>query len=291
MASVVEISSSEDSGSDVSLYVADRMFIDSLRLSAPAGTSLSKPLDIVLLQTIPWEVAMGRAGRPESSRAREEVAALKRREERLESNSAASGSAGVVREAGGEEVESAWVLPNGTAVDQAGGSMTAAAINSVKGVFRLPGVVKLRLPTANDRASILPAGHATVQESIFRQGVTFPLLPNLQILICEFGFAFRQICPNMWRLLLALNLLWRLSRCERPTVVEVLHFYELTYVRRQGCSGQVNLTRRQGASKLIENLKDSMSPWRLTYCVATSWWEYDAGVNEGAPTYRIKLEF
>jgi hypothetical protein len=73
----------------VSFRVADRIFLDSLRLSAHAGTSLLEPLEVEPLQTIPWEVAMGRASRPESSRAGEAAAAKNRRDERLASNSAA----------------------------------------------------------------------------------------------------------------------------------------------------------------------------------------------------------
>ncbi|XP_062023084.1 uncharacterized protein LOC133739350 [Rosa rugosa] len=159
--------------------------------------------------------------------------------------------------------------------------MAVAAVNRVKRAFRLPGLVKLRPPLKDERLSFLPAGHAAVHEAIFCQGVTFLLLPNLQILVCEFGLTFRQICPNMWRL----------SGCEGPTVAEVLYFYKLVYVKRQGCSGQVNLTRHQGAPKLIENLKDSMSPWLGTFCVATARWEYQAGSNEEEPTFRIKSEF
>lgn len=290
MASVVEISSSEDSGSDVSFSAADRIFIDSLHPSARAGTSLPEPLEVEPLQTIPWEVVMGRGSRPESSRAGEAAAAQDRREERLASNSAASGSAEGV-DVTSEDTESAWVLQDGTPVDEAGGRMNVVAVNRLKRVYRLPGVVKLRPPTVDEKASILPAGFAAVHEAIFRQGVTLPLVPNLQILVCEFGLAFGQICPNMWRLMLAMNSLWRLSGCEGPTVAEVLHFYELVYVKRQGCRGQVNLSRRQGAPKLIENLRDSMSYWRGTFCVATAGWEYQAESNEGEPTFRIKSEF
>ncbi|XP_040374764.1 uncharacterized protein LOC121052888 [Rosa chinensis] len=290
MASVVEISSSEDSGSDVSFSAADRNFIDSLRSSARAGTSLPEPLDIEPLQTIPWEIVMGRASRPESSRAREAAAAQNRREERLASNSAASGSADG-GDATGEDTESAWVLPDGIPVDEAGGRMTVANVNRIKRMFRLPGAVKLRPPTVDEKASILRRGFAAVHEAIFRQGVTLPLVPSLQILVCEFGLAFGQVCPNMWRLMLAMTSLWRLSGCEGPTVAEVLHFYELTYVKRQGCGGQVNLSRRQGAPKLIENLRDSMSYWRDTFCVATTGWEYQAESNDGEPAFRIKSEF
>ncbi|XP_040361885.1 uncharacterized protein LOC121049262 [Rosa chinensis] len=206
---------------------------------------------------------MGRASRPESSRAREAAAAQNRREERLASNSAASGSADG-GDATGEDTESAWVLPDGIPVDEAGGRMTA---------------------------SILRPGFAAVHEAIFRQGVTLPLVPSLQILVYEFGLAFGQVCPNMWRLMLAMTSLWRLSGCEGPTVAEVLHFYELTYVKRQGCGGQVNLSRRQGAPKLIENLRDSMSYWRDTFCVATTGWEYQAESNDKEPAFRIKSEF
>ncbi|XP_040361526.1 uncharacterized protein LOC121049099 isoform X2 [Rosa chinensis] len=290
MASVVEISSSEDSGSDVSFSAADRNFIDSLRSSARAGTSLPEPLDIEPLQTIPWEIVMGRASRPESSRAREAAAAQNRREEQLASNSAASGSADG-GDATGEDTESAWVLPDGIPVDEAGGRMTVANVNRIKRMFRLPGAVKLRPPTVDEKASILRPGFAAVHEAIFRQGVTLPLVPSLQILVCEFGLAFGQVCPNMWRLMLAMTSLWRLSGCEGPTVAEVLHFYELTYVKRQGCGGQVNLSRRQGAPKLIENLRDSMSYWRDTFCVATTGWEYQAESNDGEPAFRIKSEF
>ncbi|XP_040361768.1 uncharacterized protein LOC121049194 [Rosa chinensis] len=290
MASVVEISSSEDSGSDVSFSAADRNFIDSLRSSARAGTSLPEPLDIEPLQTIPWEIVMGRASGPQSSRAREAAAAQNRREERLASNSAASGSADG-GDATGEDTESAWVLSDGIPVDEAGGRMTVANVNRIKWMFRLPGAVKLRPPTVDEKASILRPGFAAVHEAIFRQGVTLPLVPSLQILVYEFGLAFGQICPNMWRLMLAMTSLWRLSGCEGPTVAEVLHFYELTYVKRQGCGGQVNLSRRQGAPKLIENLRDSMSYWRDTFCVATTGWEYQAESNDGEPAFRIKSEF
>jgi hypothetical protein len=208
----------------------------------------------------------------------------------LASNSAASGSAGE-DEAEGDDAESAWFLQDGIAVDEAGGRMNDAAVARLKRMFRLPGSVKLRPPTADEKASILPEGFAAVHEAIFRQGVTLPLVPNLQILVCEFGLAFGQICPNMWRLMLALNSLWRLSGCEGPTVAEVLHFYELVYVKRRGCQGCVNLSRRQGAPKLIENLRDSMSHWRGTFCVATDGWEYQAGSNDEVPTFRIKSEF
>ncbi|XP_040367248.1 uncharacterized protein LOC112177351 [Rosa chinensis] len=233
---------------------------------------------------------MARGSRSESSRAGEAAAAKVRRDERLASNSAASGSAGE-EEAAEQNVESAWFLPDGTAVDEAGGGMSGAAVARLKQAFHLPGSVKLRPPTADEKASILPTGCAAVHEAIFRQGVTLPLVPNLQILVCEFGLAFGQICPNMWRLMLAMNSLWRLSGCEGPTVAEVLHFYELVYVKRQGCHGQVNLSRRQGAPKLIENLRDSMSYWRGTFCVATDGWEYHARSNEEGPSFRIKSEF
>ncbi|XP_040375243.1 uncharacterized protein LOC121053011 isoform X2 [Rosa chinensis] len=169
--------------------------------------------------------------------------------------------------------------------------MTLANVNRIKRMFRLPGAVKLRPPTVDEKASILRPGFVAVHEAIFRQGVTLPLVPSLQILVCELGLAFGQVCPNMWRLMLAMTSLWRLSGCEGPTVAEVLHFYELTYVKRQGCGGQVNLSRRQGAPKLIENLRDSMSYWRDTFCVATTGWEYQAESNDGEQAFRIKSEF
>ncbi|PRQ51067.1 hypothetical protein RchiOBHm_Chr2g0140201 [Rosa chinensis] len=161
----------------------------------------------------------------------------------------------------------------------------------MKRVFRLAGVVKLRPPIAEENASILLAVYAAVHEAIFLQGVTLPLFPNLQILLCKFGIAFGQVLPNMWRLLMALNSLWPLSVCEGPIVAKVLHFYKLVYVRHQGCNWQVNLSRRQGAPKLIENLKDFMSAWRGTFCVTTAGWEYQVGLNEGALSFRIKSEF
>ncbi|PRQ46962.1 hypothetical protein RchiOBHm_Chr2g0094621 [Rosa chinensis] len=290
MADVIEISSNEDSGSEVSFGAADKIFIDSLHPSTHAGTSLLEPLEVEPLQTIPWDVAMGCDQRLESSRAGEAAAAQNMLDERLASNSAVSGSADG-GDVAGEDAESAWVLQDGTPVDEAGGRMTVVAVNRLKRMFRLPGVVNLRPPTVEEKASILPAGFAALHEEIFRQGVTFPLVPNLQILICEFGVTFGQICPNMWRLMLALNSLWRVSGCEGPTVAEVLHFYELVYVKRQGCRGQVNLSRRHGVPKLIENLRDSMSYRRGSFCVGTTGWEYQAGSNEGEPTFRIKSEF
>ena len=75
MADVIEILSSEDSGSEVSFCAADRNFFDSLRPSARAGTSLPEPLEIEPLQTIPWDVTMVHVSRPESSRAGEVAAA------------------------------------------------------------------------------------------------------------------------------------------------------------------------------------------------------------------------
>ncbi|XP_040367740.1 uncharacterized protein LOC121050751 [Rosa chinensis] len=238
------------------------------------------------------DVQSGRGRAETATSAGEDTVASQRREERLASHGVASGS----HEEGGNPADesaavSTWKLSDGMPVDEAGDPMSQAAINRMKRVFKLPGVAKLRALLRNEPASSLPAGYAAVHEAVLRQGVRFPLLPNLQILLCEFDLAFGQICPNMWKLLIGLNGLWRMSGCEGSTVAEVLHFYELVYVKRKGCSGQVNLSRRTGAPRLVENPPDSMSPWRATCYFTTEGWEYDATLNKERPTHRIKSKF
>lgn len=102
----------------------------------------------------------------------------------------------------------AFVLSDGTPVDEPRVYLNAREIAEWRAEFRIPGVVKMRPRADGETAGLLPEGCGLVCAILLRHGLRLPLDPWLQYVLAEYNIALGQMGLNMLRILLSMAVIW-----------------------------------------------------------------------------------
>ena len=129
--------------------------------------------------------------------------------------------------------------------------------------FQLPPSVKIRIPSASDRACSYFPNEVCFYEANFVSGLCFPIHPFIRELFFCLKLALAQLVPNSWRKVVCCLVIWMSANEEYIfRVKEFLHFY---------CLGQSKLFGYwefkpwDKKSRLVFDSPSSLCEWKTNF--------------------------
>ncbi|KAL2454652.1 Uncharacterized protein Adt_47850 [Abeliophyllum distichum] len=117
-------------------------------------------------------------------------------------------------------------------------------------IYRVPDDVEFVVPGPGDRADDPPLGAVALNQAILAAGLRLPFPWVVRKFLREWGVAPTQLCPNGWRILIGLLVLWDQLGFSRPTIGD---FHR--YVAREPTRESIERARR--AREISESLRSS----------------------------------
>ncbi|KAL2542211.1 hypothetical protein Adt_03189 [Abeliophyllum distichum] len=85
-------------------------------------------------------------------------------------------------------------------------------------MYRIPDDVEFVVPGPDDRADDPPLGTVALNQAILAAGLRLPFPRVVRKFLREWGIAPTQLCPNGWRILIGLLVLWDQLGFPRPSI-------------------------------------------------------------------------
>ncbi|KAL2476517.1 Uncharacterized protein Adt_37253 [Abeliophyllum distichum] len=92
-------------------------------------------------------------------------------------------------------------------------------------IYRVPDDVEFVVPGPGDRADDPPLGAVALNQAILAAGLRLPFPWVVRKFLREWGVAPTQLCPNGWRILIGLLVLWDQLGFSRPTIGDFHSLY------------------------------------------------------------------
>ncbi|KAL2470716.1 hypothetical protein Adt_38852 [Abeliophyllum distichum] len=92
-------------------------------------------------------------------------------------------------------------------------------------MYRIPDDIEFVVPGPDDRANDPPLGTVALNQAILAAGLRLPFPRVVRKFLREWGIAPTQLCPNGWRILIGLLVLWDQLGFPRPSIGDFHSLY------------------------------------------------------------------
>lgn len=164
-------------------------------------------------------------------------------------------------------------------------------IASMRREFHFPAGVKLRIPSAEDKASCPKPGEISLHPIAFDCGLRLPFHPFIRTVLSYFGLAPSQLGPNAWRHIIGAIILWRICSEDQDhiTLDEFHYCYQFKY---KGKTGHWYLFSREGRTLVLDCPTCSAERWFDKFFFASGkGWEFSPEEGTLAPVPPVPKEW
>ena len=146
--------------------------------------------------------------------------------------------------------------------------------------FQIPPFVKIRIPSASDRACSYFPDEVCFYEADFISGLCFPIHPFIRELFLCLKLAPTQLVPNSWRTVVYCMVIWMpANEGDILRVEKFLHFYRLGQSK---LPGYWEFKRWNKKSRLVFDSPSSLHEWKTNFFfVSGDGWEAIPSENLG----------
>ena len=149
--------------------------------------------------------------------------------------------------------------------------------------FQIPPSIKIRTPSASDRACSYSPDEVCFYKANFVSGLRFPIHPFIRDLFLRLKLAPTQLVPNLWRTVVCCIMIWMsTNEGDILRVEKFLHFYRLGWSK---LPGYWEFKPWDKKSRLVFDSPSSLHEWKTNYFfMPGDGWEATPSENlENAP--------
>ncbi|KAL2534598.1 Plus3 domain-containing protein [Abeliophyllum distichum] len=155
-------------------------------------------------------------------------------------------------------------------------------------IYRVPDDVEFVVPGPGDRADDPPLGAVALNQAILAAGLRLPFPWVVRKFLREWGIAPTQLCPNGWRILIGLLVLWDQLGFSRPTIGDFHSLYSFKSDGKRSGWWYASVKARTGGS-VVTQTPDSIKNWKKFWFFVRGPWQFAEG--DSRPDLSIPVRY
>ncbi|KAL2503879.1 Plus3 domain-containing protein [Abeliophyllum distichum] len=155
-------------------------------------------------------------------------------------------------------------------------------------MYRIPDDIEFIVPGPNDRADDPPLGCVALNQAVLaaRLRLSFPRI--VRKFLREWRIALSQLCPNGWRIMIGLLILWDQLDFPRPSVREFNSLYSFKSDEKRSGWWYVSVKAKTRGS-VITQTPDSIKNWKKFWFFICGPWQFTT--NDARPNVNIPVRY
>ncbi|KAL2481217.1 Plus3 domain-containing protein [Abeliophyllum distichum] len=155
-------------------------------------------------------------------------------------------------------------------------------------IYGVPDDVEFVVPGPGDRADDPPLGAVALNQAILAAGLRLPFPWVVRKFLREWGVAPTQLCPNGWRILIGLLVLWDQLGFSRPTIGDFHSLYSFKSDGKRLGWWYASVKARTGGS-VVTQTPDSIKNWKKFWFFVRGPWQFAEG--DSRPDLSIPVRY
>ncbi|KAL2533434.1 Uncharacterized protein Adt_06785 [Abeliophyllum distichum] len=155
-------------------------------------------------------------------------------------------------------------------------------------MYRIPDDVEFVVPGPDDRADDPPLGTVALNQAILAAGLRLPFPRVVRKFLREWGIAPTQLCPNGWRILIGLLVLWDQLGFPRPSIGDFHSLYSFKSDGKRSGWWYASVKARTGSSVVIQT-PDSIKNWKKFWFFVRGPWQF--AEDDARPDLSIPVRY
>ncbi|KAL2527657.1 Plus3 domain-containing protein [Abeliophyllum distichum] len=155
-------------------------------------------------------------------------------------------------------------------------------------IYRVPDDVEFVVPGPGDWADDPPLGAVALNQAILAAGLRLPFPWVVRKFLREWGIAPTQLCPNGWRILIGLLVLWDQLGFSRPTIGDFHSLYSFKSDGKRSGWWYASVKARTGGS-VVTQTPDSIKNWKKFWFFVRGPWQFAEG--DSRPDLSIPVRY
>ncbi|KAL2485675.1 Plus3 domain-containing protein [Abeliophyllum distichum] len=155
-------------------------------------------------------------------------------------------------------------------------------------MYRIPDDIEFVVPGPNDRADDPPLGTVALNQAILAAGLRLPFPRVVRKFLWEWGIAPTQLCPNGWRILIGLLVLWDQLGFPRPSIGDFHSLYSFKSDGKRSGWWYASVKVKTGGS-VVTQTPDSIKNLKKFWFFVRGPWQF--AENDAKPDLSIPVRY
>ncbi|KAL2540916.1 Uncharacterized protein Adt_01894 [Abeliophyllum distichum] len=155
-------------------------------------------------------------------------------------------------------------------------------------MYRVPDDVEFVVPGPDDRADDPSLGTVALNQAILAAGLRLPFPRVVRKFLREWGIAPTQLCPNGWRILIGLLVLWDQLGFPRPSIGDFHSLYSFKSDGKRSGWWYASVKARTGGS-VVTQTTDSIKNWKKFWFFVRGPWQF--AEDDARPDLSIPVRY